>query len=188
MHLSILIQNVTCNGSNNGSLKAIPTGGNGNYTYTWNNNQTSSTASGLIAGNYNVTVKDGFNCVKTVSKSITQPERLSVSINTTLVSGNTYTATLNVTGGTTPYTYLLNNVTTLSSNIISNINAGNYAVSVKDNNNCIQNATFSVSAPTGIVEAENSFDNLEVYPNPATNNVNINFSLKDYKTVKLRII
>ena len=182
-----LIQNVTCNGSNNGSLKAIPTGGNGNYTYTWNNNQTSSTASGLIAGNYNVTVKDGYNCVKTISKSITQPEKLSVSINTTLVSGNTYTATLNVTGGTTPYTYLLNNVTALSSNIISNINAGNYAVSVKDNNNCIQNATFSVSAPTGIVEAENSFDNLEVYPNPATNNVNINFSLKDYKTVNVEL-
>ena len=76
-------------------------------------------------------------------------------------------------------------MTALSSNIISNINAGNYAVSVKDNNNCIQNATFSVSAPTGIVEAENSFDNLEVYPNPATNNVN--FSLKDYKTVNVEL-
>jgi hypothetical protein len=37
------------------------------------------------------------------------------------------------------------------------------------------------------VEAENSFDNLEVYPNPATNNVNINFSLKDYKTVNVEL-
>lgn len=184
-----VVQNVSCNGGSNGSLKAVPTGGNGSYTYTWNNNQATQTLSNMAAGTYSVTIKDGYNCSSSATKTITQPEALKLNINTQLITGsNTYTAVLNAAGGTAPYTYILNNSTELSGSTIPNLNAGNYTVTVKDKNSCLQNQTFVLALTTGVNEAESNFDNLDVYPNPATNNVNINLSLKEYKTVKVELV
>lgn len=41
--------------------------------------------------------------------------------------------------------------------------------------------------PQQVSIKQSNFDNLDVYPNPATNNVNINFSLKEYKTVRVTL-
>lgn len=183
-----VLQNISCNGNANGILKATPVGGNGTYSYTWSNNSTNATVNNAAAGNYTVTVRDGFNCTASGSKALTQPDKLKVSVSTAAgaVSSN-YTATIDVSGGIAPYVYLLNNITNLNGNIINDLSAGNYTVYVKDNNNCLQTATFSIASPTGIQEAESSFDNLDVYPNPASNYVNVNFSLKEYKTVKIAL-
>ncbi len=42
-----------------GTATANPSGGTGTYSYIWSNGQTSQTATGLISGNYSVTVSDG---------------------------------------------------------------------------------------------------------------------------------
>lgn len=180
------IQNISCNGNKNGILKATTTGGNGVYTYNWSNAQTSATVSNVAAGNYSVTVTDGFNCAATASKTLTQPEKLAVSVTpiNSFVNG-TYSASIDVTGGVEPYNYSLNNQTILNSNILSDLTSGTYSVFVKDNNNCIQSASFSVGTTTGVLNAENSFEKLDVFPNPATNYINLNFSLKAYKDVKI---
>ena len=141
----------------------------------------------MHSGNYTVTIRDGYNCLISGTKTITQPEPIVVNVNTQLISINKYTATLNVTGGITPYTFMLNNSTELSGTSIPNLAAGNYGILVKDKNNCIKNTTFSIAAPTGVNETETQFESLEVYPNPATNNVNINFSLKEQKNVKVEL-
>ncbi len=182
-----VVQNISCHGGTNGILKATPTGGNGTYTCTWNNNQTNQMLSNIPAGNYSVTIKDGYNCTITGNKTISQPQPIAVNINTQIETNNKYSATLNVVGGTSPYTYMLNNITEVSSSIISNLNAGNYTLMTKDKNNCINNSTFSIASPTGIIESESNFSNLDVYPNPATNNLNINFTLKENKTVKIEL-
>lgn len=181
-----VVQNVTCNGLSNGSLKANPTGGNGNYTCRWSNNQTNPVLTNLSAGNYNVVITDGFNCTVSGTKSVTQPQPISVSVNTHLINGNNYSATLNVTGGATPYTYTINNAT-ITSSTLTNLNFGNYAVVIKDNNNCIKNSSFSIAAPTDVNEIESQFENLNVYPNPAKSNININISLKEPKTMNVEL-
>lgn len=183
-----IVQNISCFGNNNGSIQATPIGGNGTYSYTWSNSKNTSTISDVAAGEYTVTVRDGYNCTSSGSKTLSQPNKLKVVVNTELISDNNYSATLDITGGTAPYTYTLNNNNIVSgSNSISNLNAGNYTLIVKDKNSCIQNATFSIEAPTGVMDVENKFDQLEVFPNPASNYVNINLSLKEYKTVKLEL-
>lgn len=176
-------QNISCNGGANGALKAVPTGGNGAYTYNWGNNKVDAIIGNITAGNYTVTVKDGFNCIATSTKTITEPEKIKIAVST--LNNN---ATIDVTGGIAPYIYLLNDITTLANNIINGLTSGSYTVYVKDNNNCIQNASFSVATTTGVKDAENKFDKLEVYPNPANNFININFSLKDNKSVKLELL
>ncbi len=180
------IQNISCNGNKNGILKATTTGGNGVYAYNWSNAQTSATVNNVAAGNYTVTVTDGFNCTVTASKTLSQPEKLSVSITpiNSFVNG-TYSATIDVTGGVEPYNYLLNNQTLLNSNIINDLTSGTYSVFVKDNNNCVQSASFSVGTTTGVMNAESSFEKIDVYPNPAADYVNLNLSLKEFKNVKV---
>ena len=182
-----LVQTINCNGANNAILKVTPIGGNGTYSYLWNNNQTSQTLSNLPIGNYTVTVRDGYNCMASANKSITQPEKININVVTELKNNNKFNATLNVTGGVAPYIYTLNNNTQYSSNVIPDLNTGNYSLQIKDNNNCIETTSFSVEAPTGIIEAEYSFDKLDIFPNPASNSVNINFTLKEYKSVKLEL-
>ena len=182
-----VLQNVSCNGGNNGSLKALPTGGNGVYTYSWSNNQTNQTLSNMAAGTYTVTLRDGYNCIATGTKTITQPDPISLNVNTQLVSGDKYSATFNVTGGTTPYTFTLNNSTEQTNPTIQNLTPGNYALVVKDKNSCLKNTSFSIASPTPVNETETQFEALDVYPNPATNNVTLNFALKDNKTVKVEL-
>jgi hypothetical protein len=186
-------QNVTCNGGSNGSVTALASGGDGNYTYVWeNHSQTTSSLSNIPAGNYKVTVKDGNSCQAISNGLVTQPDPIEVSVNVNQqVTGNSYSATLDASGGVQPYTFILNSTSgsriESTSSTINNLTAGNYTVSVKDNNSCVKNSSFAVSSPTATIDQANQFDNLDIYPNPATSNVNINISLKEEKTVKLEM-
>lgn len=181
-----IIQNVTCNAGNNGLVQANPSGGNGVYSYVWSNSQTGQTASNLTAGNYSVTAKDGYNCSVTKSVTVSQPNPINISVNTQN-DGQIFNATINVTGGTAPYTYILNNTSTYTNQVINNLTAGNYIVRVQDKNNCIQTSSFSLAAPTSIIDIEKNIDNLEIYPNPASNVANINISLKEYNSVHVEL-
>merc|ERR1711991_1089552 len=76
---------VNCVGDASGSATASAVGGSGDYVYAWSDGQTSSTASGLVAGDYSVTVTDqGTDCVVTASVTVSEPELAftsSVSVN-----------------------------------------------------------------------------------------------------------
>jgi len=134
-----------------------------------------------------VTVRDGYGCVASASKAITQPDAIQVNITTQLIN-NQYAATFDIRGGVAPYTTLLNNnIISLINNNITNLSAGNYSVIVKDKNNCIQNASFVVSTATAVIDVEKKFESLNIYPNPATSNVNINLSLTDYQDVNIAL-
>ncbi len=54
----------------NGSVSVMVTGGTPPYTYLWDNSQISDTATGLVQGNYGVTVTDANNCSDTTSVTI----------------------------------------------------------------------------------------------------------------------
>ena len=58
-------------GLDNGEISLNVTGGAGNYTYTWDPNvSTTSQATDLAIGSYEVTVTDGNGCVKTASYEV----------------------------------------------------------------------------------------------------------------------
>jgi hypothetical protein len=80
--------NVTCNGSNNGSATVTATGGSAPYTYSWApGGGTNSTASNLSAGTYTVTVTDANSSTDTASVTITQPSPLMASISLSSYGG-----------------------------------------------------------------------------------------------------
>ncbi len=138
------VQHVTCFNGNNGSVMLNVTGGTTPYSYNWSNGSTNANISGLVAGNYTVTVSDATGCSKTQSFTINQSTQLVANVTVTNgTCGNQGSATASVTGGTTPYSYLWSNGQTAQT--ISNLAAGNYSLTVTDANNCTAVKTFQVT-------------------------------------------
>ena len=81
--------NVSCNAGSNGSASVTAIGGTGAYTYLWNNNETTASISGIIAGNYSCVVSDANGCQTTENFTITQPVAVVASISTVEGSGTT---------------------------------------------------------------------------------------------------
>ena len=74
--------NVTCYGLSNGALNINPTGGVPGYTFSLSNGASNSSGifSGLVAGNYTVTITDANNCSTTHNINITQPDSFVISV------------------------------------------------------------------------------------------------------------
>ena len=93
-----------CQGANNGQATVSPLGGNTPFTFLWDvnaANQTTPTATGLIGGNYIVTVTDANGCTKdTTFTVVQQPAGLGIDTQVACVSynwidGNNYTTNNN---------------------------------------------------------------------------------------------
>lgn len=141
------VSNVSCNGNTNGSVTAIPGGGNGTYSYAWSSGPTTATISNLAAGVYIVTISDGETCTATASATITQPAVLAANATATgeTASGaNNGSATAAPTGGTAPFLYLWN--TNATTPTISSLAPGAYTVVVTDANACSATQTVTVNS------------------------------------------
>jgi hypothetical protein len=147
----------TCNQAN-GQALVSSTGGTGNYTYSWNLNpvQTTSSVSNLAAGNYTVTLTDAHNCSVSATATIgasTSP-LLVTSTNKSKCGKHTGTATVVVSGGTTPYHYTWSNGSGTA--FADSLSSGIYMVTVTDANNCAALAPAMVSDTLGPVIGVNA--------------------------------
>ena len=144
--------NVLCFGGNNGSAQVGAAGGNPPYTYAWTGGQTNTTAIGLTAGNYTVTVKDTKGCIATASVVITQPTILRDSIvsstNIICFGGNNGSATAGFKGGTPGYTYSWNSTPVQTTANLTGVTAGTYTLSVIDANGCKDSTKVTITQPT----------------------------------------
>ncbi len=175
--LSISQTDVQCFGDLTGSATVTATGGTPSYTYSWNdpNSSTSASVSGLGAGTYVVTVIDQSGCQALSSVTITEPMQLVSTINTTLTS--TAALDLTVTGGTPPYTYAWSNGPTTEDQ--SGLPNGNYLVTVTDFNGCILQDSVSI---TTLAVPEIETMRFNIYPNPANHALHFAFeNTSDYQ-------
>jgi hypothetical protein len=143
--VTAISSNTTC-GSSNGSITATGLGGTTPYQYSLDGitYQASNIYTGLAAGVYTVTIKDGNNCINTSSiinvNSNSGATVTAISSNATCGASNgSITAT--GLGGTTPYQYSLDGITYQASNIFTGLAAGAYTVTIKDANNCINTSS-----------------------------------------------
>ncbi|HBF87447.1 MAG TPA: hypothetical protein DDX39_02305 [Bacteroidales bacterium] len=160
---------VTCFGLCNGSATISVAGGTSPYTYLWENDETSQTASALCAGIINVTVTDAGTCIYAENVTILEPaEIVGTFSNLTQVScngGNEGTATISVTGGTSPYSYLWNDVLHQDSTTAINLVAGLYTVSVQDFNGCIDTSMIEVIDTSNLSPVVSSITDATCYGN-----------------------
>lgn len=122
----------------NGTVSSTPQGGTPPYNYLWSTTpvqQTTSTATGLCAGNYSVTVTDVNGCSDTHSDSVSQspPVVVSVSQSTTICSGDGTTLSASVSGSASiSYNWFPGNFTTDTISVSPTINT-TYTVIASDN-------------------------------------------------------
>ena len=136
--------NLTCNGSNNGSASLSVVNPVGSPTYLWNTGATTSSLSQLAAGTYNYTITNGNGCTTNGAISLSQPSALSstLSVTNAACAATNGSASIAMTGGTAPYQYLWNTGATTSS--INNLAAGTFTVTVTDANSCTYSTSLQV--------------------------------------------
>ncbi len=144
--------NILCSG---GTATATVTaaGGTTAYTYLWSQgNQTTQTATGLLAGSHTVVLNDANNCTIIKTVTIAQPIPLTATATATniLCNGGTTTATVTAGGGIPGYIYLWASGSQ-STQIATGLVAGNQSVTVIDTNGCTQQYTVTILQPSLLV-------------------------------------
>ena len=147
-----------CFGDTLGTLDVSASGGNGHYSYTWNNvaqNQLAndSSAHHLSAGTYTMNIaQTGFEniCFTAQSYTVAEPTRLTVSaaVQPVTCNGNDDGAiSLHVNGGTGGYTFNWPSNSSLTDSIASQLAPGTYGAEVTDANGCIATVAADITEP-----------------------------------------
>jgi hypothetical protein len=140
---------VACSGGTDGTAMVVATGGTGSYTFAWSSGGSSTTETGLAAGNYSVVITDSNLCSATASFTITEPNALSVSVintvNPSACVGTDGSIDIDVNGGISSYTFLWSNGDINED--LTAIAAGAYSVTVTDANGCTATASASINDP-----------------------------------------
>ncbi|HTA83414.1 MAG TPA: choice-of-anchor tandem repeat GloVer-containing protein [Bacteroidia bacterium] len=155
MRQNVRSVNILCYGTNSGAIIDSVTGGSIPYSFLWNNGKTTSSINNISAGTYSVSINDKYGCIVDTSINIAQPlTGLSVSISATNVKCNGLSdgsASVTVSGGVSPYTYLWNTGATSSS--ITGLPIGNYSITVTDSNKCYVNKYDTVHQPASTLDS-----------------------------------
>ena len=152
-----IVQDITCNGGNNGKIVASATGGVGPYTYEWKANgfafSSNDTIDTLIALTYVVKVTDqGAACIDSVSVDLTEPMGVGVvdnGVDSAYCGMSNGHICVYGAGGTPPYTYSLMNGGFQTYPCFTGLAAGAYTVTAIDIQGCIGNNVFVVGGGLG---------------------------------------
>ncbi len=185
LRISLLeINAVSCFGGNNGTIEIGITGGRAPFKINWSHGlQDQTFASGLVAGVYTVTVEDDLGCITTAAYNIQEPEILDLrgTVQDSKCAGdNKGIITLNVSGGTAPYTYRWSHGA--NNRVLRNLAPGTYSVVVTDRAGCSTGNTYIVSEPDPLaIESSHSEDLLCFGDQNGFINLNITGGIQPYR-------
>ncbi|MBN4081554.1 SprB repeat-containing protein, partial [bacterium AH-315-C07] len=156
----------SCNGGTDGTASVTVSGGTtfsgGQYRYSWSNGTldtgSTSTITGLLAGNYCVTITDSLGCDTFTCITVLNPSKITTNISRrrpSCIGDNDGTLSVTATGATPyiPGQYIYQWVTPPAqrdSGVFSTIvalAAGNYTVTITDSLGCDTVATFTLPDP-----------------------------------------
>lgn len=136
----------SCHDTNDGQVLSTTSGGQAPYNYNWSNGRTTKDINTLTPGNYRMTVTDQFGCTATKNTNVTAPQELSGTFSTTNNEPGSApprgAATVTMTGGTANYSYQWSTGATTAS--IQNMEAGDYSLTVSDQNQCTWNGQVTI--------------------------------------------
>ena len=141
--------NVECSGQATGKVSVHANGGVAPYNYLWNTGANTQRLSKISSGDYTVSVTDANGCKARYNTSLTQPTKLYKNIDaiTDIRCGGENTGSIFVTvqEGILPYSYKWSNGATTED--LSDLQAGNYKLTVTEGNGCQSILDATVEAP-----------------------------------------
>ncbi|MFK8006456.1 MAG: HYR domain-containing protein, partial [Saprospiraceae bacterium] len=157
------LDDVSCNGGNDGKIYFQVTGGTAPYSYNWTGFPNAGgfqipddvqDQDAVPAGTYNVVITDSNGCTTEISNiEITEPTPVTVSIGNVIdadCAGNeTGEATATGAGGTGTITYAWSDGQTGAT--AEDLHAGGYSVTATDANGCTAQASTSIADPNGLI-------------------------------------
>lgn len=159
---------VDCNGNTSGVIALNVDGGKPPYAYSWNIPDINLQQ--LKAGTYEVTVTDAAGCVSKQTYEVTQPALLQLTADAPSICDGMANGvvTLSADGGTTPYSFQLDNASSQNGSYTS-LSAGNHQAVVTDGNGCSANQTVNIgklnvmpNVDFLVATSKNAFDTLIV--------------------------
>ncbi|MCM5663079.1 DUF7507 domain-containing protein [Galbibacter mesophilus] len=163
--------NLTCNGDFSGSIDATPSGGTGGYTFLWTasnggiiptGQETNEDLSGLSAGTYSVVITDANGCTNPIalSTTLTEPdvimltETISAKQNVTCIDQNIGAFTVVAEGGSeSGFVYELNTGASNTTGVFTGLAAGDYTVTVTDDQGCTAPNPLVITVQNFCIEA-----------------------------------
>ena len=146
-------------------ITAIIEGGTGGYTFDWSNNQTTEQITNLIEGDYTVLIRDDNECEITNTATIIEPDLIDVMVadvvDAVCFGESTGSIALEGIGGNGNFEYSLDGVTFQSNPTLAGLPMGDYTLTIRDPNGCMETTMASISEP-----AELSVDCL-LYTSPS---------------------
>lgn len=154
--MNAVAADISCHGSNDGSIDLSVSGGNAPYSHIWTGPDAQTTGlediDGLSPGEYSLHLVDFYGCAKDTVITIVEPTALTFTgdVTTAACQGSaTGAVDITATGGTVPYTYSWSGPGgyTADTEDLSSIGAGGYVLELTDANGCSVTEAFNVSQP-----------------------------------------
>ncbi|MFT5265791.1 MAG: hypothetical protein ACI8YQ_004548, partial [Polaribacter sp.] len=186
----------SCPDMSDGAIDISVSGGTAPYIFNWSNGNSTEDMIGLLSGNYLVTITDANNCnIISAVYYVGEPEPMSgITVSTVeLDEQQDGSATVEVSGGTTPYTYLWDEATgNQTASLATDLIAGTYSVTVTDVNGCMFVTTVEVGTETtpfvdATTEAGITVSRMELYPNPTTRDAQLLIELSEMTEIDIHI-
>ncbi len=149
MGLTLHKRDISCNGSRDGMVSVVVTGGSSPYNYLWSDGVVSpsgDTTSNLGPGSVCVTVTDNSGCTATACVTINEPAAITITQTVTPVTcpgGSDGAINILVSGGSGTYTSYRWSNGFLGQNLV-NVPAGFYTVIVTDDSSCTGTESYTL--------------------------------------------
>lgn len=163
-----------CYNDSSGLISLFVIGGNGPFTYKWEDGNLGSSLQNIPGGDYEVTISDALGCIVTEEYILVQPDEISASaevVNNLCYGEKLGSITPEIKGGTSPYSYEWEDGDMLN---LDSLEAGIYTITVTDKNGCSASKSWELSQPNELELKLDSID-LEI---TNTKNALINISME----------
>lgn len=149
--LDFQADSLRCPSDNDGSIRALPSGGTLPYTYSWSNGATSSALNSLAPGTYTLTLRDARGCERIDSSILLAPDSMQIQFEVRspecfgLSNGRIKVLIGNQTSS--PLRFRLNDGVWGGTSTFIGLSAGKYTISVRNGRTCVQTYTVQLDQP-----------------------------------------
>lgn len=176
---AVVVTDESCKGREDGEIDLSVSGGTSPYSYVWSLGDTTQDIADLPVGTYTVTITDAAGCTTTASGTINQGADFPISISQI---GDSLVAT-----NAPNYQWFLNGVAIPGANSQTYVitQPGNYFVTTSIGDCKYASNQIII---TNLVEEQGNISAVKVFPNPASDFITIQLTLKQADRVVLNLI